>query len=272
MACNCCEEPICEEPIIESNFQESFHVTTGEGPYGFDPISAHTDGTLTASGYYESASTVCVPTGEYGDVLIGSGSIVNSGRRYLTRVINYAGCSDDMGAGGQATTGSATVTFTVDPDTGDVTFVVAGSLTDGTTTFTTGSVSDHPPTSWDAIVTESVSDLNPYVYDWKICPSASCYYKLWWDEKVSSDTGGAPVLTPKTYEVTPVSVDGLCIPIGVNLSDNSTWPVTADYTSDDRIEVINLRWSCIDGYEPDEWVSEGVRPDPDLNAIPWPIE
>jgi hypothetical protein len=125
--------------------------------------------------------------------------------------------------------------------------VVDGDLQEEVTSGT--QFRDYYPT-YDFDILIDASTLVPHTYTWRICPAAYIFYKLWWDEKFTPSAGGDPVLAAKEFEVEEFSNGQTCIPDDVILNDNTTWPETDTYTSDDLVEIVNIRFSGLPDYEP----------------------
>ncbi len=68
--------------------------------------------------------------------------------------------------------------------------------------------------------------------------TATCYCKFWWVETVSNGAGlrtayeGPGTIlsaTPRSWEWTPTSVNGLCLPADFDVDDVTTWNVSPEY-------------------------------------------
>jgi hypothetical protein len=153
-----------------------------------------------------------------------------------------------------------------------------------TKTVSVGSDLDWPGKNiLQAIYRQSAANLFTLKYKWAFY-TATCYIKLWWNERridsVYGASEGMTALISKTvtntgmmYEWTPDGDSGLCIPAGCNLNRSdfgdfnggeATWPTSdvfepdvnpADPSDNQSTQteflLTNLRYSLLPGYESD---------------------
>ncbi len=127
-------------------------------------------------------------------------------------------------------------------------------------------------------------------YRWRFF-TATCYFKVWWDEVQTHyvgtfstvGTGTVTSTTSKSFEWTATSVGGLCVPSGFygDFAGIATWPKSddgggpspwevleqepSDFTTFDHgdriyVTVENVKWSWVSGYTPSTPADSGFPP------------
>lgn len=117
---------------------------------------------------------------------------------------------------------------------------------------------------------------------WKVrhYPTASCYLKVWVRKRFrpQGTTGSADVLT----DLAAYLWSGMPKDEGLCLKDSTKPPNHVDNRIDsfatEELEpptngtttIEMKKWSCLEGYEPDDPLANGNRPSPDLHPNGWP--
>lgn len=120
-------------------------------------------------------------------------------------------------------------------------------------------------------------------FKWKLrhFPTGSCYLKVWVRTRFRPEgtSGASDVLTDLTpYEWIGAPTDGgLCFTDSTKPFNHADNAIESDVSAevmepetDGTVTVEVKKWSCLEGYEPDDPLDNGNRPSPDNNPNGWP--
>lgn len=128
---------------------------------------------------------------------------------------------------------------------------------------------------------ETSHSIRRFKYKVRHYPTASCYLRVWLRLRFrpAGTSGASDVLTDvDAYEWTGSPTDGgLCFKdatLPYDHADNRIDSAASDEIAepdDNGTTTIEIKkWSCLEGYEPDDPNDDGTRPDPDDNPNGWP--
>jgi hypothetical protein len=133
------------------------------------------------------------------------------------------------------------------------------------------------PASEDPPVPEGVTrEEKKFKWRPQHLPTGTCYLKVWF-KKTSTPTVGAPAITyPAPYEWSSSASPCLTVPTDPADADSQLIEGTADEegvpTSNGTVTIEVIKYSCVEGYEPDVSDDENPQPngypDPDWEAAP----
>lgn len=117
---------------------------------------------------------------------------------------------------------------------------------------------------------------------WKVrhFPTASCYLKVWIRKRFrpKGGTGATDVFTDLASYVWngQPTEEGLCFAdsekvysdVANRIDSAATEELEPPTNGTTTIEI--KKWSCLEGYEPDDPLNDGNRPNPDLHPNSWP--